>query len=234
MLHTTTITITIYVTSPHTISFIPCWNLLELSPSWITLIQLSHKWTRILSIISNYNLGICICIQPTIYINSQSNFYNVITLDHTCLCTELHILLSIPNILTIYSEHILQIFPSVYGPFTQVLSEFLFLCIFRQQEPIVTTATFRFPKCQSQNFQPTYISQKIHFKLLQRVYMLKLMLSILDTLICSRNLIRTTSSHRRGIKQLSILHAQKFNFPSFKCNLIQCLDMLYLFTSHIE
>ena len=30
-----------------------CWNLLESTPAWITLIKSSHKWTRMLFIISN-------------------------------------------------------------------------------------------------------------------------------------------------------------------------------------
>ena len=64
-----------------------CWNLLESTPSRIPLIKLIHKWTQILSIISNSKLGIWICSQSRIDINSQSKFYNFITLDYTSTCT---------------------------------------------------------------------------------------------------------------------------------------------------
>ena len=52
------------------------WNLLESTPARIPLIKSNNKWTRMLFIISNYKLGIWICSQPRIYLNSQSNFYN--------------------------------------------------------------------------------------------------------------------------------------------------------------
>ena len=56
-----------------------CLNLLESTPDRIPLIKLSHKWTRILFIIYYSKLGIWICSQPRIYLNSQSKFYDVIT-----------------------------------------------------------------------------------------------------------------------------------------------------------
>ena len=63
-----------------------CFNLLESTPDIISLIRLSHKWTRIIFILSNSKLGIWICIQPIMDINSQSNVYDVLTLDHTSTC----------------------------------------------------------------------------------------------------------------------------------------------------
>ena len=60
-----------------------CWNLLESTLARIPLIKSSHKWTRILFINSYSKLGIWICSQPRIDLNSQSKFYYVITLDHT-------------------------------------------------------------------------------------------------------------------------------------------------------
>ena len=56
-----------------------CWNLLESTPARIPLIHFSHKWTRMLFIISNSKLGIWICSQPRIDLNSQYNFYDVLT-----------------------------------------------------------------------------------------------------------------------------------------------------------
>ena len=35
----------------------------------------------------NSKFGICLCIQPTIYLNSQYEFYYVLTLDYTIPCT---------------------------------------------------------------------------------------------------------------------------------------------------
>ena len=60
-----------------------CWNLLESSPARIPLIELSHKWTWILFIIINSKLGIWVFGQPIINANSQSNLYDVLTLEHT-------------------------------------------------------------------------------------------------------------------------------------------------------
>ena len=64
-----------------------CWNLLESTPARIPLIKSSHKWTWILFIISSSKLRIWIFRQPRIDINSQSNFYDVLKLDHTSTCT---------------------------------------------------------------------------------------------------------------------------------------------------
>ena len=61
--------------------------MLESTPARIPLTNSSHKWTRILFIILNYKLVIWICNQSRIDINSQTNLYDVITLDHTRLCT---------------------------------------------------------------------------------------------------------------------------------------------------
>ena len=51
----------------------------------ITLIKSSHKWTQIISMISNSKLGIWICSLPRIYLNSQPNLYGDLTIDHTRL-----------------------------------------------------------------------------------------------------------------------------------------------------
>ena len=59
-----------------------CWNLLESTPSRITLIKSIHKRTRSLFIISNSKHGIWIFSQPRIYPNSRSNLYDVLTIDH--------------------------------------------------------------------------------------------------------------------------------------------------------
>ena len=56
-----------------------CWNLLESTPARIPFIKSSHKWTRMLFIISNSKLGIRLCSQPIIDLNSQSNFCDVLT-----------------------------------------------------------------------------------------------------------------------------------------------------------
>ena len=56
-----------------------CWNLLESTLDRIPLIKLSHKWTRMLFIISNSKLGIWICSQPRIDLNSQSRSYDFLT-----------------------------------------------------------------------------------------------------------------------------------------------------------
>ena len=54
-------------------------------PSSITLIESSHKCTRILFIIFNSKPGIWLFIQPTIDVNSQYNSYDVLTLYHTII-----------------------------------------------------------------------------------------------------------------------------------------------------
>ena len=65
-----------------------CWTLLESNPATIPLIKSSYKWTRILFIISNSKLGIWLCSQPRIDINSQSNFYDALTRPYkTCSST---------------------------------------------------------------------------------------------------------------------------------------------------
>ena len=61
------------------------WNLLESTPARITLIESINKWNQILFIISNYKLEIWICSQPRKDINSQSNLYDILTLDYTIL-----------------------------------------------------------------------------------------------------------------------------------------------------
>ena len=66
-----------------------CCNLLELSPVRIHLIDLSHKWNQILFIISNSKLGIWLCSQPRIDLNSQSNFYYVLTRPYKYLSNTL-------------------------------------------------------------------------------------------------------------------------------------------------
>ena len=66
-----------------------CWNLLESTPARIPLIKSSHKWTRMLFIISNSKLGIWICSQPKIDLNSQSNVYDVLTRPYKYLSNTL-------------------------------------------------------------------------------------------------------------------------------------------------
>ena len=56
-----------------------CWNMLKSTPDKIPLIKPRHKWTQMLLIISNSKLEIWLCIQPRIDLNSQSNFYDVLT-----------------------------------------------------------------------------------------------------------------------------------------------------------
>ena len=103
------------------------------------MIESRHKWTQILFIISNPKLEIYICSQPTIDVNSQSNLYNIIFLDHTRLFTELHLLWSPTNLQNTYSEKIIYLVPPGYGTFVVVLRKFLFLCIHHWQKPITTT-----------------------------------------------------------------------------------------------
>ena len=63
-----------------------CCNMLESTLARTPLIESSHKWTRILYIISNFKLGIWIFSQPKIDLNLQFNLYGVPTLDHTRIC----------------------------------------------------------------------------------------------------------------------------------------------------
>ena len=51
---------------------------MESTPARIPLIKSSHKWTRILFIISNSKLGIWLFSQPRVDLNLQSNSYNVL------------------------------------------------------------------------------------------------------------------------------------------------------------
>ena len=67
-----------------------CWNLFESTPATIPLINSSHKWTRILFIISNSKLGIWICSQPIIDLKSQSKFYEVLTRPYKYLYNTLY------------------------------------------------------------------------------------------------------------------------------------------------
>ena len=64
---------------PLPLKTVGCWNLLESTPATIPLIKSSHKWTQILFIILNPKLGIWLCSQPIQDLNSQSNFYDVLT-----------------------------------------------------------------------------------------------------------------------------------------------------------
>ena len=56
-----------------------CWNLLKSTPVKTPLIKSSHKWTRMLFIISSSKLGTFLCSHSRIDLNSQSNFYDVLT-----------------------------------------------------------------------------------------------------------------------------------------------------------
>ena len=67
-----------------------CSNMLESTPATIPLIKSSHKWNRILFIISNSKLGIWLCSQPRTDINSQSNFNDVLTRSYKYLFNTLH------------------------------------------------------------------------------------------------------------------------------------------------
>ena len=66
-----------------------CWNLLESIPDRIPLIKSSQKWNRVLFIILNSKLGIWLCSQPRIYLNSQYNFYDVLTRPYRYLSNTL-------------------------------------------------------------------------------------------------------------------------------------------------
>ena len=66
-----------------------CRNLLESTPAMIPLIKSSHKLTQILFIISNSKLGIWLCSQPRIDLNSQSKFYYVPTRPYKYLSNTL-------------------------------------------------------------------------------------------------------------------------------------------------
>ena len=102
-----------------------CWYLLESSPARIPLIELSHKWTRILFIIYNSKIGIWICSHPAINVNSQSKFYGVLTLYHTILCPKLHILWISDKLQTTYFERIIYLV-SPLSSFLIIHSSFFF------------------------------------------------------------------------------------------------------------
>ena len=53
--------------------------MLESTSARIPLIKPSHKWTRMLFIISNSKLGIWLCSQPRIDLKLQYNFYDILT-----------------------------------------------------------------------------------------------------------------------------------------------------------
>ena len=57
--------------------------------SRIPLIKSSHKLTRILFIILNSKLGIWLCSQPRIDLNSQYNFYDILTRPYKYLSNTL-------------------------------------------------------------------------------------------------------------------------------------------------
>ena len=91
------------VDCPLTLKTGGCWNMMESTPDRIPLIKSSHKWTQMPFIILNSKLGIWLCSQPIIDLNSQSNIYDVLTrpykylVQHTIntlyktTCTEDHL-----------------------------------------------------------------------------------------------------------------------------------------------
>ena len=113
-----------------------CWNLLESTPARIPLIKSSHKWTRMLFITQNSKLGIWLCSQPRIDLNSQSNFYNVLTgpyrylLQHTInklyktTCTEHNLYVSFTRYYQQPQGYIRDIQRSVYSLIRRVTSLF--------------------------------------------------------------------------------------------------------------
>ena len=82
-----------------------CWNMLESTPARIPLIKSSHKCTRMLFIISNSKLGIWFCSQIRIYLNSQSNFYDVLTRPYKYLVQH-----------TIQQQHVLNTIYMLVSP----------------------------------------------------------------------------------------------------------------------
>ena len=128
--------------------------MLEYYSASIPLIELSHKWTWIIFIILNTKIGIWIFIQPTIDVNLQYNFCDVLTLQYTRFCTELCPLLIPANIQTTYPEQILYIVPP---------GKCFLLCIRRWKETTLMTThaqNSQISICQSQNFRPVYIPLK--------------------------------------------------------------------------
>ena len=117
-----------------------------------------HKCNQVLFIVLNNKIAIWICCQPTIHINSQSDFYDVQTLVHTRICPD--------NLQTIYLERFIYLFPPGYVPFAQVLIKYNFLCIYHWQYPVITTIdvqNFELIRCQSQNFLQAYLPYKRRF-----------------------------------------------------------------------
>ena len=123
----------------------------------IPLIKSSHKWNRMLFIISNSKLGIWLCSQPRIDLNSQSKFYDVLTRPYKYLSNTLSTLSTKQHALnTIY----MLVSPG-YETFTLFSGKFLFLNILHWQDPIVTTTheqIFELLKFQSQNFLTAYLT----------------------------------------------------------------------------
>ena len=97
------------------------WKLLESTRAMIPLIKSSHKWTRIIFIISNSKLVIWICSQPRIDLNSQSNFYDALTRPYKYLSNTLY--------KTTFTERNLHLVSPGYETFTQLSSNFIFLYI---------------------------------------------------------------------------------------------------------
>ena len=100
---------------PITSKTVVFWNILESSPARTFLIEYSHKWNQILFFISNTKLRIWLSRKPKIYVNSQSNFYDYLTLDHTNLCPEINIIWSPSDIKTTYPAQIIYISYSRHG-----------------------------------------------------------------------------------------------------------------------
>ena len=69
------------------------------------MIKSSHKWTRMLFNILNSKLGIWLCSQPRIDLNSQSNFYDVLTRPYKYLSNTISTL-STTTTCTQYNLHV--------------------------------------------------------------------------------------------------------------------------------
>ena len=136
-----------------------CWNLLESTQARITLIKSIHKWTQMLFIISNSKIGIWLCSQPRIDLNSQSNFYDVLTRPYKYLVQQ--------TIKTLYKKNMHSTQSTCYFHQVMIISrffrKFLSLYILHWQYPIVTTTyekNFELLKCQSQNFLTVYLTTR--------------------------------------------------------------------------
>ena len=96
--------------------------MLESTPARIPLIKLSHKWIRMLFIISNSKLRIRLCSQPRIDLSSQSKFYDVLTRPYNSLSNTLLTISTKQHALkTIY-----MLFSLGYETFTILSSEIYF------------------------------------------------------------------------------------------------------------